>query len=121
MPHLSVLQDGPKSYLFEIGHRHGNNLDRGSIVVGNRRAQLRMVSNGFGELPARSVHIRRGRMPAPGVERRQAHVVPQRLAVQKRQQVVHVERDAIYHKRSLIYQTSRNPLLVLTNFFHIFF
>lgn len=77
-----MLQNGAESYLPEIGHRYGHNVDRGCRIVGSRRTRLRVVFNGFGELYPRRVYIYCTRLPISCMEHVETHVLP-RFAVEK--------------------------------------
>lgn len=93
----------------KIGHRNGCHLGCRYTIVGDRRTELPLVFNRFGERGARCFYFHCGRMSTTIVERSQAKMVRERCLVQKH---YFIKCNAICHKRSTIYQTNgRNVML----------
>lgn len=98
----------------ETGDRHGHHVGGRRAVVGDRRARLRVVPDGPDERAPRGAHIHSGRLPAAGVDGRQAHVVPAHgQPVGRRQRpFVHVQRDAVHRQRVDAVQTGGDAVLM---------
>lgn len=98
----------------ETGDRHGHHVGGGRAVVDDRRTGLHVVHDGPDKHAARGADIHRGRLPAAGVDGREAHVpvpaVGQPIGRRQRQ-VVHVQRDAVHRQRVDAHQTGGDAVL----------
>lgn len=103
----------------ETGDRHGHHVGSGRAVVDDRRTGLHVVHDGPDKHVARGADIHRGRLPAAGVDGREAHVpVPAfgQPVGRRQRQVVHVQRDAVHRQRYDADQTGGDAVLRLTIF-----
>lgn len=108
-----VLQGHPGPRVPEAGDRDGHHVGGGRAVVDDRRPGLRVVPDGPDERAAGRADIHRGRVPAAGVDGRQAHVVSAvgQPVGRRQRQVVHVQRDAVHRQRVHAVQTGRDAVL----------